>query len=179
MLRLGALPISLRSSGMCATPRSMAARAERLLTACPCTVTCPLVHLRRPVMTSASSGWPLPATPARPKISPARTWRETSRSAGSPLSLWADTLLTDRTTSPASWSSFSTRNSTLRPTMSRAKSAGVVSDGCNPEAVTCPFRSTVMRSAISMTSPSLWEIKTRDLPSSTMERRMLKRSSIS
>ena len=39
---------------------------------------------RSPVITSASSRWPLPATPAMPTISPARTWSERSRSAGSP-----------------------------------------------------------------------------------------------
>ena len=49
------------------------------------------VHARSPVMTSASSDWPLPATPAMPTISPARTSSDTSRSAGRPLSLTAPT----------------------------------------------------------------------------------------
>ena len=45
------------------------------------------VQGRSPVMTSASSLWPLPATPAMPTISPARTSSETSRSAGETASL--------------------------------------------------------------------------------------------
>ena len=42
----------------------------------------PPVSLRRPVMTSASSAWPLPETPAIPRISPERTSRLTPRKPG-------------------------------------------------------------------------------------------------
>ena len=43
----------------------------------PSSVTVPPVGLRRPTIASISSSWPLPATPAMPRISPARTSRST------------------------------------------------------------------------------------------------------
>src|SRR3989304_4306784 len=77
--RFGALPTPVRSSGTCATPRRMASRAERL------SATSPVISMRpwngrNPVTTWASSLWPLPATPAMPRISPAPT-----PGAGEPL----------------------------------------------------------------------------------------------
>ena len=46
----------------------------------------PPVGLRRPVSASTSSSWPLPATPAMPRISPARTSRSTPRTTSRPRS---------------------------------------------------------------------------------------------
>ena len=58
-------------------------------------------HGRRPVMTSASSDWPLPATPAMPTISPPGRRARRPRSAGRPRSLSAVTSRTASTTCPA------------------------------------------------------------------------------
>ena len=44
----------------------------------PASVTWPDVGLRRPTIASISSSWPFPATPAMPRISPARTSRSIS-----------------------------------------------------------------------------------------------------
>ena len=46
-------------------------------------------------------------------------------------------------------------------------------------AATLPLRITVMRSAISMTSRSLWEMKITDVPSAFSSRRMPKSSVVS
>ena len=90
--RLGELPTPVRSSGTWATPWRMAWPAIRLATSSPLTVTLP-PQGRRPVMTWASSLWPLPATAAMPTISPAATSSETPRRAGRPRSLSAVTSL--------------------------------------------------------------------------------------
>ena len=47
--------------------------------------TCPPVAARMPASTSSSSDWPLPATPAMPRISPARTVKLTAFSRATPL----------------------------------------------------------------------------------------------
>ena len=63
--RFGALPTPVRSSGTWATPALIASRGGRLLTTSPPIRIVPLQR-RRPVITSASSVWPLPATAAMP-----------------------------------------------------------------------------------------------------------------
>ena len=44
----------------------------------PSSMTVPATGRRMPAIASISSDWPLPATPAMPTISPARTSKETS-----------------------------------------------------------------------------------------------------
>ena len=97
--RLGELPTPVRSSGTWATPCLIAWPAGRLATSSPPIRMLPR-HGRSPVMTCASSPWPLPATAAMPTISPARTSSDRPRRAGSPRSLSAVTSSTARTTSP-------------------------------------------------------------------------------
>ena len=59
-------------------PRS--SRAGRSpVTSSPASATRPPATLRSPMIASTSSSWPLPATPAIPRISPARTSRSTPR----------------------------------------------------------------------------------------------------
>ncbi len=74
MLRLGATPVCRRSSGTCATPACdrrprVPGRGGRH----PRRGSIPAVSGRIPVTASASSRCPFPATPATPRISPART----------------------------------------------------------------------------------------------------------
>ncbi len=119
----------------------------------------PASGVRSPISASASSRWPLPSTPATPRISPARTSKvdavqlplarraprrgapaRRSRPAASP----AGTAPGGRPSSRRAW-----------PSRSRP---GVVSP------TTAPRRSTVIRSAISSTSSSLWLMNTIVLP---------------
>ena len=176
--RFGALPTPARSSGTCPTPASIATRDGRAATSRPSTSTRP-EQVRIPVMTCASSAWPLPATAATPTISPARTSSDASRRAGTPRSLSADTPSTPRTTRPGSTSVRLSASSTGRPTMSLARSARVTPRGSMPAAVTRPARITVIRSAIESTSPSLWLMNTTLRPSATIERRFSNSSAIS
>ena len=56
------------------------------VTSCPSTTMRPDAGERRPAIASISSLWPFASTPARPRISPARTSKLTSRTASSPRS---------------------------------------------------------------------------------------------
>ena len=83
-------------------------------------------HGRRPLMTSASSLWPLPATAAMPTISPARTSSETPRSAGTPLSpSRLDLLEREHGFAGSASASRSRLSRTSRPTISVASWAFV------------------------------------------------------
>ena len=179
MLRLGDEPTPVRSIGMWATLASMATLGGRLLTVWPPTVTSPDVHSRSPLITSASSDCPLPATPAIPRISPERIWNDTPLSAGSPLSFSALTFSTERSTLPGSRGSLVTVKMTLRPTISSANSAWLVDRVSKGSAAKHPLRSTEMRSEMVITSYSLWLIKTMDFPSSVIACSVSKRSSTS
>ena len=80
---------------------------------------------------------------------------------------------------PACSSPRSTVSWTSRPTISSARSSSFVSDGMR-EPTTFPRRMTVMRSAISRTSYSLWLMKMTDVPSSFVSwRRTAKISRVS
>ena len=61
-------------------------RGPTPVTALPLSSTVPASGLRRPVSASTSSSWPLPATPAMPRISPARTSNVTPLTASWPRS---------------------------------------------------------------------------------------------
>ena len=130
-------------------------------------------------MTWASSLWPLPATPAMPRISPERTSSETPRKAGSSLSFSAWTSRTERTTGPGRNGVRSRTSSTSRPTISRARSDLVAPAAGSPAAVTLPRRMTVTRSAMASTSASLWLMKTMERPLAVIVRSVLKSSSTS
>ena len=81
---------------------------------------------RSPVIASTSSDWPLPSTPAMPTISPARTWSESPRTAGSPRSsIDLEALDLEQRLARRSPPSFSTRKRTSRPTISLARLASV------------------------------------------------------
>ena len=83
---------------------------------------------RNPQITSASSLWPLPATAAIPRISPERTWSETPRRAGTPLSPSASTFSTRQDHVARRQQVRSWLPSTSRPTISWA-SLGFVDPG--------------------------------------------------
>ena len=91
--------------------------------------------------------------------SPVRSW---TRSTGSPISTVG----------------FSRRNSTGRPTIISASLALEVSAG-RVSPTTFPRRRTVMRSAISITSSSLWLMNTIVWPASRSFRRLPNRSWVS
>ena len=128
------------------------------------TSTVPLSAGRSPQMVSASSFWPLPATPAMPTISPERTESESLCRASSPLSLSASRSVTTRRSSPSTAGGFSSVKRTSRPTMRLAHS-GLVMPSASTVAIHLPARSTVMRSAMERTSSSLWLMKMMVLPS--------------
>src|SRR5438067_1103131 len=125
----GATPCPMRSSGTWLTLCWIAARGSPERIALPAIETVPLVSRRMPVMTSASSRWPLPATPAMPTISPAWTVRSTFCRASVPRSLKAVTPRRSRTTSRSVWAtaSFFCVKTTSRPTIIRASCRGLVS----------------------------------------------------
>src|SRR5712692_8398768 len=79
-------PTPRRSSGIWPTPASLSPRASAAVTSCSPSSTRPPVARRVPASTSTSSLWPLPSTPAIPRISPWRSSNEMPRSAGTPRS---------------------------------------------------------------------------------------------
>ena len=124
----------------------------------------------QPINASASSRWPFPSTPATPTISPARTCsddpvqlapprRPSTRAAAPRLDLGLVQAEQHRAARPSS----------RRASPWRSRPARV-------SPTTCPRRSTVMRSAMSNTSSSLWLMKTIAFPSSRSRRRFSNRS---
>ncbi len=117
--------------------------------------------------------WPLPSTPATPRISPPRTDRLTSSSARRAVvardrePLDAQPLARGRL--GAALRPRRRRRPRSRPTIARASSAAVEARGSR-EATTSPRRSTVTRVASASTSSSLWVTSTTVLPSSTRPR---------
>ena len=130
----------------------------------PATRMPPRSGARSPVSASISSVWPLPSTPAMPTISPARTSKETPRTFSMPRSSDTWRSRTSSRTSPGSAGAFSTRRSTSRPTIARARDSSVAPSR-GTVSIVLPRRSTVMRSAISSTSFSLWLMKMIEMPS--------------
>ena len=74
--------------------------------------------------------------------------------------------------------SLATRKSTSRPTIMRASDSSVA-PSVDTVSTFLPRRSTLTRSAMSSTSPSLWEMKTIDLPSAVSVRRIRNSSCVS
>jgi len=123
----------------------------------------------------AIRAWPLPSTPARPKISPLRTTRESPSTATVPRSSRTRSPSIARTGSPGLAVPRSTFRTTARPTIIEARSALVAPAG-RVSPVTRPARMTTMRSLISRTSSSLWLMKMMDRLSAARERMMAKSS---
>ncbi len=98
--------------------------------------------------------------------------KSTPATATSSRSLSTVRSLTSRRTGPGARSSLLDGEATARPTIISARSALVAVFG-SPSPTTRPARSTVMRSATSSTSCSLWVMKTIALPASRSERTML------
>ena len=124
----------------------------------PFTVTVPALGTFRWKSISTSSFWPLPSTPAMPRISPRRREKDTLSSIFLPHSLTYSRSRTRRTSSFGWALSFWTFSTTSRPTIRREISWGVTSlVSWTP--MDLPPRRMVMRSVISMISLSLWEMK--------------------
>ena len=137
----------------------------------------PVTRGCKPRIASVSSVCPLPCTPAIATISPRRTSRSTLLTT-----IWLRWSITDRfsiesATSPGSAGSLSTVRSTARPTMSDASSAFDAVGLASP--TTRPRRMTVMRSATSRTSRSLWVMNTIEVPDSLSWRMIAISSSVS
>ena len=125
--------------------------------------------------------WPLPETPATPRISPARDLERDAPDARRRQSPATRSSRTRRTASrvvasASSWSARSTPN-IGRPTIIRASSRSSVVPGAVP--INAPFRSTLTRSVIVRTSASLWLMKTTASPSATRRRSVANRASTS
>ena len=89
----------------------------------PCSTTAPPLKRCSPVSTSISSDWPLPSTPAMPKISPARISRLMSSSTLrlSRVSVAPRSAITTSCSPGAGC--FSVSSDTMRPTISSASCA--------------------------------------------------------
>ena len=155
------------------------ARVLRFVTSWPSSVTVPSDGLRSPTIASTSSSWPLPATPAMPKISPARISKST------PADDLAAAVVADLQARRPSGGRRpdATRRGRRRAGRRARPSARRGPPRRSPSAArwptTLPRRMTVIRSAISRTSYSLWLMKTMLWPSSARRRRTAKISSVS
>ena len=171
-------PMRWRSSGTWAMPRRWRWRAEARVMSSPSSATLPPTTRRSPVRASVSSVWPLPCTPAMPTTSPARTVTSMPSTATSSRS---DSTRNCRASSTVAFGCagfLSTVKRTARPTISSARSASLAVPLRRSPTI-LPRRRTLMRSATSSTSPSLWVMKMRALPASRSERTMPKNSSTS
>ena len=136
--RLGALPTPVRSSGTWATPcpialadRAVGDLRRRRSDAARGTVA-------SPVMTCASSPWPLPATAAMPTISPARTSSDTPAQRRQPAVVVGGHVADGQDDLARLDGARSMISSTSRPTIRRARSARRGVGRREPAAVTTP-----------------------------------------
>ncbi len=153
----------------------MILQGERLLIFRSFNRTFPLSTRRKPAMTSAISRCPLPDTPARPRISPARTVKDRSCKQASPISLKQFTLSSSSTTSPTGEGSRSYCMTTVRPTIKRTISLALISP-CSNTPTSFPCRNTVTRSATASTSFNLWVMRTTAQPAEAIARKFLNSS---
>ena len=129
-------------------PASCTSRGLTPVTSLPATFTVPAVGLRRPVSTSISSLCPLASTPAMATISPARTSkRDVAHGGQLAVVEGGDALHLAAACSPTLCSGFSTRSSTSRPTIRRARLRSV-EPSVTTVSIFSPRRSTVTRSEI-------------------------------
>ncbi len=132
-----------------------------------------------PMMTSTSSAWPLPSTPAMPTISPAWMVRSMSSSSARPPAGSASEV-----SSIVSIGVCVTVDSSVEgegssePTISSASWRAVTPVG-STSATVVPRRITVMASATLSTSSSLCEMNMTVRPSDFSSRRLSKSSSTS
>ena len=94
---------------------------------------CPDAIGRSPSSASHSSVCPLPCTPARPRISPARTWNDISFTQTRPVSSATVRSSTSSTTSPGLAASLLTFSCTFRPTIIAASSSSVADGGLSAD----------------------------------------------
>ena len=168
------MPIRCRSAGMWPTPNEINLRADVRVTSRPLSKTLPERGCRSPTRASTSSFWPLPSTPATPTISPDRISSSTPSTAAWRRSSSMTSCCSCITGLPGRAGFLSTCSMTGRPTINRARSGGLDSRGV-VVATTLPWRITVIRSAISMTSRSLCVMKIIALPSLARLRRISNR----
>ena len=147
-------PLTLRSSGTCATDAAIRSLRSAFVTSSPARVMVPSLHGRRPVMHSASTSCPLPATPTTPRISPPRRSKETSSTR---VRSWSRTVRPSMpsTTGPSGDAWTTVRGRSSRPTIRVPSSRGEVSP-VRIERTRRPSRRIVTRSETSITSSSLW-----------------------
>ena len=168
----------MRSSGMKARPALRTCFGSTPVTSVPSIDTLPAAIGRRPAIASASSRWPLPETPAMPRMRPPRTSRSRSFTASVPLSPTTVSPEMLSRTPRSSVSAMSGASLTGRPTIMWARPSRSVSAG-TVVPTTQPSRSTVIRSARASTSCSLWEMKISPCPSLAIRRSVMNRSSTS
>ena len=91
----------------------------------------PRLGARMPASASSSSDWPLPATPAMPRISPARSSKLTPLTRGTPRRSLTSRSCTASRTSPGRAGALVTFRETARPTMlsASARSRGFTRRG--------------------------------------------------
>ena len=100
-----------------------------------------------------------------PTISPARTLeRDAADLLDAAVVEDVQVLDLEQRARPAAPAAFSTRSSTSRPTIARASDSSVAPSR-GTVSIILPRRRTVIRSAISSTSFSLWLMKMIDMPS--------------
>ncbi len=148
------------------------------LRASPFILIAPPIVSRMPKSASESSFWPFPEIPAIPNISFFLTTRLRPFNARSFLSFRALRFSISRTGFPGRTFFFSSLSRRSLPTIRFASSLMFVSDVFLPATTRPPLRTTT-RSAISITSFSLWDIKTTDRPSFTIDFNVLKSSTVS
>ena len=156
--RFGALPDAGPVLGDVRDARGGWRRAdERFATSTPPTLALPGARAAGPVMTWASSVWPLPATPAMPTISPARTSSDdAAQGRQAAVAVGLDARRRTARTGPG-WNGVRSSRSRTVPADHQAGEARPWSrrrPGC-PAAVTLPRRMTVIRSAMASTSAEL------------------------
>ena len=128
----------------------------------PSSVTLPAVGGISPSRDLTSSVWPLPCTPAMPRISPA-SHVEATPSTTVPAVVDHGEVVDHQHDSSGVAAALSTVSLTARPTISSASSVSLVASGV-AVATTLPRRTTVIRSAMAITSLSLCVMKTMDVP---------------
>ena len=150
---------------MCPRPVSSISFAFSPVTSSPAIVIVPAFDFRSPAIASISSVCPFPSTPAIPTISPPRTSNETPRTFSISRSSSTRRSATSSSGFVGCGGPLSTRSSTSRPTIRRARLSSVA-PAAGSVSIFLPRRSTVIREAISVTSFSLWLMKMIDLPCS-------------
>ena len=160
----GTRPRPWRSSGMMLMPQRRSLRGGALVMSSPSRRIAPSQRAD-PVRPSISARWPLPSTPAIPSTSPARTCRFRSLIGGPDDGSGTVKPRHSKTTSGSSSPADRERSSTINwPVIALVRTCWSNSPRTSS---TClrPRRKTDTRSAISMTSPSLWVTSTMARPS--------------